>query len=150
MRRKNSGFTLVEILIVVIILGILAAVVIPQFSTASNDARNSALQSDLQTLRSQTMLYKVQHLDTYPPGGTFATIMTSRTDINGNTGTDPNTYPYGPYLMKMPTNQFVPAAVGSNITAGTAATPPGDSGSGWYFNTSTGKVSPNDSANKNL
>jgi prepilin-type N-terminal cleavage/methylation domain-containing protein len=33
--RKNKGFTLVEILIVVVILGILAAIVIPQFSEAS-------------------------------------------------------------------------------------------------------------------
>src|ERR1017187_3807990 len=63
---KNKAFTLVEILIVVIILGILAAIVIPQFTEASNDARISALQSDLQTCRSQFELYKVQHLENYP------------------------------------------------------------------------------------
>ena len=50
---KNKGFTLVEILIVVIILGILAAIVIPQFTQASNDARESSLSSELQTVRSQ-------------------------------------------------------------------------------------------------
>ena len=66
MNRRNKGFTLVEILIVVIILGILAAIVIPQFTEASNDARTSALQSDLQTFRSQLQLYKVQHNDTPP------------------------------------------------------------------------------------
>ena len=42
---RKSGFTLIEILIVVIILGILAAIVIPQFSNASNDARKSSLAS---------------------------------------------------------------------------------------------------------
>ena len=39
--RAKSGFTLVEVLIVVVILGILAAVVIPQFSDASTEAKES-------------------------------------------------------------------------------------------------------------
>ena len=50
-RTRRAGFTLVEILIVVIILGILAAIVIPQFTNASQDARESSLLSQLQTLR---------------------------------------------------------------------------------------------------
>ena len=53
--RNRKGFTLVEILIVVIILGILAAIVIPQFTSASSDARQSSLTSQLQTLRSQVV-----------------------------------------------------------------------------------------------
>ena len=55
-----------EILIVVIILGILAAIVIPQFTNASQNARESSLQSTLQTLRSQIQLYKLQHSDALP------------------------------------------------------------------------------------
>ena len=44
MNRKNQqGFTLVELLIVVIILGILAAVVIPQFNSAANESREAAV-----------------------------------------------------------------------------------------------------------
>jgi len=62
-RTRKGGFTLVEILIVVIILGILAAIVIPQFTSASQDARKNSLTSQLQTLRSQLELYKLQHLD---------------------------------------------------------------------------------------
>src|SRR5207253_9686180 len=65
-RTKKSGFTLVEILIVVIILGILAAIVIPQFTNASTDAKKSNMASQLQTLRSQIQLYKLQHNDTAP------------------------------------------------------------------------------------
>ena len=40
---RKGGFTLVEILIVVIILGILAAIVIPNFTNASTDARRASL-----------------------------------------------------------------------------------------------------------
>ena len=63
---KRSAFTLVELLIVVVILGILAAVVVPQFSDASTDARVSSLTTNLQTIRGQLELYKLQHNGNYP------------------------------------------------------------------------------------
>jgi len=49
--RVASAFTLVEILIVVIILGILAAIVIPQFTSATQDAKSAATYNELQKLR---------------------------------------------------------------------------------------------------
>ncbi len=67
-RNIKRGFTLVEILIVVIILGILAAIVIPQFSNASRDARRPNVTSRRQTLRSQIELFKLQHRDKLPGG----------------------------------------------------------------------------------
>ena len=143
---KRTGFTLVEILIVVIILGILAAIVIPQFTEASNDARESALSSDLQTLRSQLELYKVQHLDSYPDTADMAAFvnqLTSKTDVNGNI--DANGA-FGPYLQSFPTNPYVNGG-DATVTAGANACP-GDGTSGWYFNTSTGKISPNDADHK--
>lgn len=67
MHRKGSkGFTLVELLIVVVILGILAAIVIPQFTQASQSAVKGALKSQLQTIASQLELYRVQHQGVYP------------------------------------------------------------------------------------
>ena len=74
--KRNRGFTLVEILIVVVILGILAAIVIPQFSQASSDANLSSLKSNLQTIRSQIELFKIQHLDVPPAVATFEAQMT--------------------------------------------------------------------------
>jgi len=151
---KNKAFTLVEILIVVIILGILAAIVIPQFTEASNDARESALQSDLQTCRSQLELYKVQHLENYPQqiaavGASSANVvaqLTSRTNSAGTVGTDATQFPFGPYLQQFPSNSFVSDNTKSaKITFGTADPAPGDGASGWYINTSTGKFSANDS-----
>src|SRR3954462_13179873 len=88
--RRQTGFTLVEILIVVIILGILVAIVIPQFTNASQDARESSLLSQLQTLRSQIELYKLQHRDVIPNlvGGGPGNVanwdpLTTKTDAEG-------------------------------------------------------------------
>jgi len=154
MSKKHTGFTLVEILIVVIILGILAAIVIPQFTQASNDARQSALESDLQTVRSQLELYKVQHLEEYPTAtaADFITQLSSRTNSAGTVmpaGGDTTLYPFGPYLQKFPSNPFVSSGTTTNtVTFGTAEPAPGDGLSGWYFNTDTGKFSANSDKTK--
>jgi type II secretion system protein G len=105
-RYSKRGFTLVEILIVVIILGILAAIVIPQFTNASQDARKSSLVSQLQTLRSQIELFKLQHGDALPNliGGTDgATPVTTNwndlTTVTVYSGTN-----FGPYMQAPPKN----------------------------------------------
>ncbi|NLF29935.1 MAG: prepilin-type N-terminal cleavage/methylation domain-containing protein [Planctomycetes bacterium] len=135
---KRSGFTLVEILIVVIILGILAAIVVPQFTDASNEARMSSIQSDLQTVRSQIELYKAQHKDVDPwtnGGGTsagFWTQMTEKTDADGNTGLA--TSVLGPYLGQIPANPWGPAD-----NEDTVSVTDGDAGAAWYWDAATGR-----------
>ena len=108
-QRKNQGFTLVEILIVVVILGILAAIVIPQFSQASSEARESSLKSNLQSIRSQIELYRIQHNDLIPAdSAALTTGLTTRTDIDGAAWVDQATSgsPYGPYMTRIPVNPF--------------------------------------------
>jgi len=109
--RKNTrkGFTLVEILIVVVILGILAAIVIPQFTNASLSARQNSLQSVLQTLRSQIELYKVQHGDTLPNLVTNWTAFTTTSTYAGGT--------YGPYMQAIPVNPLNGLSAVSDSTA---------------------------------
>jgi len=102
MRIRKSGFTLVEILIVVIILGILAAIVIPQFTNASQDARESSLLSQLQTLRSQIELYKLQHKDALPNLVANWNPLTTKTDADGNASAAADAF--GPYMQSAPTN----------------------------------------------
>ncbi|MDF1808629.1 MAG: type II secretion system protein [Phycisphaerales bacterium] len=54
----NNAFTLIEVLIVVVILGILSAVAIPKFATASEDAKSSAVQSVVAGVRSSIATYR--------------------------------------------------------------------------------------------
>ena len=115
----RKGFTLIEILIVVIILGILAAIVIPQFAGASQDARTQSLRSTVQTLRSQIALYKLQHGDTLPDltlnSGSNWTLLTASGTYNGST--------VGPYMQAVPTNSLTNGSVVKNGTfGGTAVT----------------------------
>ena len=64
--QVRKAFTLIEILIVVIILGILAAIVVPQFTSATEEAQISNMQSTLQTIRNQIELYRVRNNGQYP------------------------------------------------------------------------------------
>ena len=62
---RTYGFTLVEILIVVVILGILAAVVVPQFSEAAEEAEISVTASNVRAVTQQIAVYHAEHGD-YP------------------------------------------------------------------------------------
>lgn len=136
----RKGFTLVEILIVVVILGILAAIVIPQFTNASTAAQASSVSTQLQTLRSQIELYRNQHNGEYPTAdGTLAGAwewdrLTLMTDIDGTTGTTAGTHIYGPYMQQPPKNPFVTTA--NNTEVGTAV----DGTDAWVLNTTTGVI----------
>src|SRR5687768_13320099 len=74
----RGAFTLVEVLIVLMILGILATIVIPQFTSASQQARENTLRDDLRFMRTQIGVFKAQHRDRAPgyPGGNPAAAPT--------------------------------------------------------------------------
>ena len=139
--RNRKGFTLVEIMIVVIILGNLAAIVIPQFTSASQDARKNSLVSQLQTLRSQLELYKLQHNDKLPAfAGATPDLqweqMTMQTDVNGSTTA--TTKDFGPYLQQTPVNPLNNLQKIEVLTADPGAT--GHGAVGFIVNTTNGKV----------
>lgn len=65
-RTVRKAFTLVEILIVVVILGILAAIVVPQFTNATQDAQAGNLKAQLSSLNRQIELYRARNNGTLP------------------------------------------------------------------------------------
>ena len=140
--KAKSGFTLVEILIVVVILGILAAIVIPQFTEASTEAKLSSLCTDLQTLRSQIELYKIQHNDIPPDDTAFVAQMTTYSDIDGATAAAKTAvFCYGPYIQKVPVNQFNNRLDATGIhglldNTGTV----GDDVGSWEYTEATGSI----------
>ena len=135
MMRMGKGFTLVEVLIVVIVLGILAAIVVPQFTDASTDAKFSSLRTNLQTIRGQLELYKIQHDETYPTLGDFVDQTTAASKPDGSTaplGTAG--YNLGPYLQSIPNNPYT----------GTHTIDDGAVGnSDWFYDEDTGEFRAN-------
>ncbi|MGB2808370.1 MAG: type II secretion system protein, partial [Sedimentisphaerales bacterium] len=75
---KRRAFTFIEVIMVVVILGILAAVVLPTFQGQTAIARESSAKDSLSTMRTQIEFYKMEH-DGVPPGyvngGTAPTVL---------------------------------------------------------------------------
>src|SRR6478735_9037840 len=98
-RNPRRAFTLVEILIVVVILGILAAIIIPQFANASSDARTTNLRTTLANVRNQIEIFKAQHNETAPGLVGMWTLMTGLTDTTEVNIAAPTGTHWGPYLQ---------------------------------------------------
>ena len=137
--RDRRGFTLVEVLIVVVILGILAATVLPQFTSATDNAKDSAIKQNLQQLRTQIDLYKTQHNGQFPgsvSGVSFTDAMTKDTNTDGTLGTTAAPGAYGPYVLgQLPANPY------NNLN--TVGSTFGDAATGWSYDVATSNFKAN-------
>jgi len=147
--RGKTAFTIIEILIVVVILGIVAAVALPKFSNASSKARASMLADDLRILRTQIAVFKGQHYGVAPgyPGcddtvapteAAFVAQMTMSSTSQGQTAA-PRTegYRYGPYLGAIPENPFNHKTSVQVISDSQAFPAAADDSHGWVYKPST-------------
>jgi type II secretory pathway pseudopilin PulG len=128
---------------VVIILAVLAATIIPQFSTSTKDAKLSVLKYNLQTLRSQLEIYRVQHLGVYPPAAASADFkgqLAQKTDRT--TALDPANGECGPYV-EIPINPFNQSASVAILQGDSEPTGPTGSTDGWQYNPQHGWFYPN-------
>jgi len=139
MQRPKSGFTLVEILIVVLILGILAAIVLPQYHDVTTQAQRANLRENLSKIRVHIQVYRNQHAG-YPDGSKLGDQMTRSTDFRGDVSAVRDaTHFYGPYLEQMPTNPVTNSAA-VRVATGAAerfSAPAADGG--WWYNQVTGE-----------
>jgi|GEM_PF-978695 len=146
--HKDFGFSLIEILIVVVLLSILAMIVVPHVSSASADARQNALLQDTRTLRSQIELYAAQHGGRLPhldengamDTANFTNRLLSKTTESGKLDSGGS---LGPYLLTWPKNPFCEGPTASEVKFGKIAAPPRNGQSGWYYSVTTGVISPN-------
>lgn len=76
--KQQTGFTIVELLIVIVVIGILAAIVIVAYSGVQDKARYSAMQSDLNSLNKAIQLYYVDN-GAYPFSGATGGNVTGAT-----------------------------------------------------------------------
>jgi prepilin-type N-terminal cleavage/methylation domain-containing protein len=172
-RLIQAGFTLVELLIVVIILAVLAAIIVPQFSSATIDAQEAALDANLNRMRSVVELFQAQHNGVYPggvastggscpPGGTagtgaagsaqaFMDHLLMYSDASGKAcSVGDATYKYGPYLRKgIPHDAITKkGSVVGEIVVTSSGQPlvPAAAVGGWAYDTKSGQIVMNSSA----
>jgi general secretion pathway protein G len=95
--RKNSGFTLIEVMVVVVILSILATMVIPQIMGKPDDARRTKAQSDIKAIETALSLYRIDNT-TYPTTDQGLEALVSKpTD-----SPEPRNWKEGGYLKNLP------------------------------------------------
>ena len=164
--NRQSGFTLVELLIVAIILAILAAIIVPQFASTTVDAQESALRSNITSMRAAVDLYRQQHT-VYPGKNASSTgactgvkgtglvdseqaVIDQLTRYSNSTGGTCNLpeagYDFGPYIQDddLPENPItgvktVAIETSGNLVMSAAAA------AGWKLDVLSGKMIVNDS-----
>ncbi len=158
--RTRDGFSLLEVIIAVILLGIVAAVAIPRFSTAAEAPdQRSVLRSDLQLLRiaierfyQDHGFYPAQRGDgVHPPNSpeAFRAQLTRHTDASGHVADTPDeVFGYGPYLRDgiPPCPLRFDDHAAEVFIAETNAPPslsPDGPAPGWIYESSTGRIWPN-------
>jgi len=158
--KASKGFTLVELLIVVIILAILAAIIIPQFTGATDDAAQAAYDTNIANIRAAIDLYRQQHNE-YPGaaisgGGTcpagsaavagaigepaFLAQLRNYTNAAGEACTGTNAeFRYGPYLKDdLPDNPLGTTNTVAVVSTGVLGLATSNTG-GWRFDSITGE-----------
>jgi prepilin-type N-terminal cleavage/methylation domain-containing protein len=138
---KKRGVTLVEVLVTAIILGLLAFIVVPQFSEASSNTKQSRLRNSLGIMRQKLELYKIEHDGQYPAADSakaFIEKLTEKTNEAGQVVKHTSDEElFGPYLQNIPIN---PYTNGKQVKCG------GEAGTGsadWIYDPKTGQFRAN-------
>ncbi|MBX3412355.1 MAG: type II secretion system protein [Pirellulales bacterium] len=149
---RRAGFTMIEMMTIIVILGALASVVVPVFQDSSEDAKDATLMYNVKHIRLQIERYRAEHKGN-PPGTDgwhpFLHLL-FYTNANGEISLSQNSrYPYGPYVTVqgltnpfnegiafLPSNDPASASPNEELEADGAIV-------GWFYDAATGRIAPN-------
>lgn len=128
-RNGKSGFTLVELVVVIIVLGILGAIAVPKFLDFTTDAKDSALKGSLGGVRSAISNYYA-YAGTPAGGGSAAYPTLAELTTAGTV-----------MAQDLPDNPYSTGSDKNKVVAGTTKGTPVTSGTtgGWCYKASTGE-----------
>ncbi len=135
MTKARIGFAIIQVSLVGAICSVGAGILAPDYSARGTGVEESRFLADLQTIRCQLELYKIQHDEKLPPTESFASFERALTTKDADN--------HGPYFQAMPTNPFngdntIRFEKGQN-TAGAGK-------AGWVLDEGTGDFRADDSA----
>ncbi len=150
MSQKERGFTLLEILVVIAVIGILVAILVPRFSGIQTDAKKKQTMADLKSLKMAVEMYKNNN-HVYPAAAGWDTLLLAETSrVVDEVPNDPfGTTKYTYDLDTATSGYYVIYSVGVDGAAGTitlSADAVTASGAGadniWVSNSKTGNHNP--------
>jgi general secretion pathway protein G len=124
MNVTRRAFTLVEILVVVVVLGILTAIVVPQFASATGQSQKVATLDQLRKIRSSLTIYYLQRNSRYP-------------NVTSGEGTWGELISLG-YMREPPVNSWIGTGNSKVIAIGGSADTGWQTTHGWVYDTATG------------
>lgn len=139
---RRRAFSLIELVIVVVIIGIIAAIALPRMGRGATNAAENALKQNLALMRNAIELFQTENGGNFPANAAaLKDALTGYSDGNGGTqayaAARPNGYPYGPYLREIPK---LPMGANKDLSAigGAAA-----AGIAWVYNATSHDVNAN-------
>jgi type II secretory pathway pseudopilin PulG len=140
------------LIVVMVIIGILAAMAIPRVSRGTAGASETAVINDLAVMRNAIALFAEEHKGKFPPGPTGDDVADQLVQHSDEAGTAvsltrDSTHRFGPYLVKVPRCSVVTGANAADIAVD-ATSPPATNltGEGWVYNITTGEIIANSTA----